>query len=584
MFRTISNRVLLPMLAGALALTACGKDEPEPAATSLLTSSDTVLRYVPADTPYVFASVEPLPDELMDKLEPKFDRILASYQTILREIVAQHSAKMSEDEQNSEEAQALRAVIDELTTLLSVDGLRAAGVGRDATGAIYGNGMLPVVRWDLTDGALFDAAISRLEEKAGEKMSVAAIEGGGYRYMDFEQLRLIIAILSDQAVITFVPADFPEPGVAAALGLTPPARSIADAGTLGTIAQTYGFTPHFAGLIDLQAIAAVFTQPQTGINAALLEMSDAPRPDLSAACKAEIQAMVGIAPRVVMGYDEIDTERLASTMIVELRQDIAAGLSGLTAPVPGLGGDKGGVMSFGMSLDVDAARKFVEARIDAIEADPYECEYFANLQAGVAGARQSLSQPVPPMVYDFKGFLAVIDEIEGLDVATQTPPTSVEGSFMLAMDNAQALVAMGAMFSPELAALNLQPDGKPVALALPQLQMMGLSAFAALTEGAVAIGVGDGAESEVATLLGASVGESRPFLSFSMDAARYYTFLGEAMAAAEPEEGDDQQSPELQAAMNEMMLAAADLYDRLSTDVFLTSKGVEIKSVVTLGD
>ena len=155
---------------------------------------------------------------------------------------------------------------------------------------------------------------------------------------------------------------------------------------------------------------------------------------------------------------------------------------------------------------------------------------------------------------------------------------------MLAMDNAQALVAMGAMFSPELAALNLQPDGKPVALDLPQVQMMGLSAFAALTDSAVAIAVGDGAESEVGTLLHADVGEERPLLSFSMDAARYYKFLGEAIETAEAREGEDQASTQLQAAMNEMMMAAADLYDRLSADVLLTSKGIEVRSAVTLAD
>ena len=53
----------------------------------------------------------------------------------------------------------------------------------------------------------------------------------------------------------------------------------------------------------------------------------------------------------------------------------------------------------------------------------------------------------------------VIDSIEGLDIATQTPPTSVDGGFLLAMNNAQALVSLGAMFSPEIAGLNLQSDG-----------------------------------------------------------------------------------------------------------------------------
>ena len=177
---------------------------------SALSSNDTILRYIPADTPYVLASVEPLPDELMDKIEPRVDEILQSYQTVLREIVAAKQQEMSDEQRESEEAQRMAAVIDELAGLLSLEGLRGAGLGRDAAGAIYGNGLLPVVRFELTDGALFDAAISRIEEQAGHKMPVAAVDGGGYRYADIEEMRVVVAILEKQAVITLVPSTFSE--------------------------------------------------------------------------------------------------------------------------------------------------------------------------------------------------------------------------------------------------------------------------------------------------------------------------------------------------------------------------------------
>jgi len=40
----------------------------------------------------------------------------------------------------------------------------------------------------------------------------------------------------------------------------------------------------------------------------------------------------------------------------------------------------------------------------------------------------------------------------------------------------------------------------------------------------------------------------------------------------------------LQAAMNEIMQAVADVYDRMSADVRFTSRGVEIETSVTLKD
>ena len=583
MFKSIRTKVIFSVVASAFMLAACGKSKDEAGDVSLLSSKATILQYVPADSPYVVANVEPLPDDLMDKLEPKIDRLMQSYQSMLSAVLSSKQQELPEEERNSEKYQRANAVVDELMTLMSVEGMRGAGIGRDATGVLYGNGLLPVARVQLSDGALFEDALSRLESEAGEKLPVAEIGGHSIRYFDADKVKILVGVINNQAVFTVAPASFDDAQLGEVLGLKLPAKSIADSGTLAKIARDYGFTSHYVGYFDFQAIAERFVGQASGLDAKLLALMDYDPAGLSNVCRTEIRSVAGIAPRMVLGYTDIDEDKLDSTVVIELRDDIAAGMQTLPAAVPGLGGDKGALMSFGMSIDMNAARKFFEARLDAMEAKPFECEYFADLQAGVAGGRQALNQPVPPMVYDFKGFLAVIDDIEGLDVATQTPPTSVDGSFLLAMNNAEALVAMGAMFSPELANLNLQADGNPVPLELPQMQAMGIAAFAAMNENALAISVGDGSESELDSLLGADALDPSPFMSFSMDAARYYGFLGDAMAAG----GDDQEnapSPEMQAAMQEVMAAIADVYDRMSVDVRFTERGVELISSVTLQD
>ncbi len=129
----------------------------------------------------------------------------------------------------------------------------------------------------------------------------------------------------------------------------------------------------------------------------------------------------------------------------------------------------------------------------------------------------------------------------------------------------------------------LQPDGKPVALDMPQLQAIGIAAFAALTDDFVAVSVGDDAEAQLQSMLSAEVADPAPFLSFSMDAARYYGFLGEAIAAGEHDQ-DNAPSPEMQAAMNELMQAIAEVYDRMTIDIRFTENGVEFVNSVTLKD
>ncbi|NIL93529.1 MAG: hypothetical protein GTO71_03580 [Woeseiaceae bacterium] len=582
MIKSINTKVFSVLVLSAFVLAGCGKDD-EPAPSAELGKGGELLRYIPADTPYAFASLTPLPDDVLDALEPKLDKVLLSYQAVLQEVVAAKMAEASEDEMSAEDKERAEAFVAELSTILSVEGMRGAGIARDSMGAFYGNGLLPVFRIELSDSDLFEGTIARLEEQAGSKMAVGSAGGQGYRYFDADDVRIVIATIGNHAVLSLVPTAFDEAQTAQVLGLTQPESSLADTGTIQKLIADYGLTNHAVGYLDLPAIAERFVGEPTGVDADLMALFDHHDRELSDVCKAEIREVAGIMPRMVAGYTGISVNRFDSKLVMELREDIASGLQLLTAPVPGLGGDSGALMSFGLSLNIGAAREFMEARFDAMEEDPFECEHLADLQNGVASGRQALNQPVPPMIYDFKGFFAVIDEIEGLDVATQTPPTSVDGTFLLAMDNAQNLVNMGAMFSPELAALNLQPDGNPVALDLPQMQAAGMEAFAALTDSALAISVGGDAETQVQSMLAADPSDPSPFLGFSMDAARYYSFMGEAIAAGETG-GDDAPTPELQAALNEMMQSVAELYDRMSGDILFTENGIEVNMTETLKD
>jgi hypothetical protein len=158
-------------------------------------------------------------------------------------------------------------------------------------------------------------------------------------------------------------------------------------------------------------------------------------------------------------------------------------------------------MSFGMSLNLLAAREFYEARLDALEAQPYQCEFFAGVQEAVAGGREVLNQPMFPLVYSFKGFLATIDSIKGMDIQAGQPPTDIDMQMLIATDNAEGLVAMAAMFSPEIAALDLQADGKPVRLPVPPIASQVRTAWVAMSDAALALSVGEGGETHLPGML-----------------------------------------------------------------------------------
>ena len=110
MFKPITSKTIFLAAASTFLFAACSKsdDEKESAASGALSSADSILQYVPADTPYVFANVAPIPDELMDKLEPKIDRLLQSYQGLLTEVVAAKLLEAYGSEQDREKQSASR--------------------------------------------------------------------------------------------------------------------------------------------------------------------------------------------------------------------------------------------------------------------------------------------------------------------------------------------------------------------------------------------------------------------------------------------------------------------------------------------
>ncbi|MEJ2275921.1 MAG: hypothetical protein P8Y01_15345 [Woeseiaceae bacterium] len=218
-----------------------------------------LLQYIPADTPYLVALIRPLPDEFVDKVEPAMDESLAAYRNLMEIMAADAARKLAEQEGGEAQARRYDALMSELMALMSVRGLREAGIGRDALFALYGDGLLPVIRIALSDGEKFDAALERIEAASEMEFHVAAIDEMEYRYLDVDgKARLIVATPGDDAVITMVPSGYADERLARTLGLEMPRRSLAQTRDLRDLAREYGFTDHAIGYFDTERIAATF--------------------------------------------------------------------------------------------------------------------------------------------------------------------------------------------------------------------------------------------------------------------------------------------------------------------------------------
>jgi len=576
----ILNRVRLSGLAvvalGAAALTSCGGDG---GSDDVWTDESGLLRYVPADSPYVFAQGRATPDEVIDKLGPWVESLLTTYVQMLSTMVDQQES-FGANPAELEMVDELLLIAGELTT---AEGLANAGLTRESKVLVYGSGLLPVMRVTVTDSAKLEAAITRIETAVGESSTEGTFDGQSYRYWGDDEVRVIMAITDEELVLTFTPTEHTDRHLGMVLGDDLPANNIAASGKLDEIAQKYGFTADYVGFVDVEQIAATFLDdPTGGIDAELLAAIPYDHSTISAVCKTEIGELAGVAPRLIVGYTALDAEQMAMNMIVELRQDIATGLQGITAPVPGNGTFRADILTVGMGVDVQATLDFVEARIAAMEADPFRCEYFAALQMNLPMARQMLAQPIPPEVFAFKGLVVGIDAIEGLDqIVNGGMPTEISARVLVVADNAPDLVAMGAMFSPELGAM--QPDGDPVMVNVPIPLPIPLEVWAALTPTTIGIALGSDGEARLRELLSAPVSDVRPFMSFDMDAQRYYALFGDVMSAATA--FDPTLVPQDTQALTQLMGQIANgPFEREYYDVRFTANGVEMPTITTFTD
>lgn len=571
---SIVNRLIFALLI-SIAVSSCSKSaETDKEEANLL-------EFVPADTPYLFAHTEPLPDDVLNALEPGMDSLLIAYGNLLKAMINSEIENADEDSEVSEEELAtIEAVGNELASLLTLDGLKSAGIDGQSTMVAYGEGLLPVFRIRLTDGELMENTIARIEEKAGLDMPTKKVDDQTYRYAGDEDAQLIMAVVGNDLVVTMVPMTHTDALLKSLLGLSKPGESISASGKVARLLEENGFKPYYMAFVDITQLASTFLDEQTGSNAELLALGDYDPSVLSDVCRAEFSEIAGIVPRIFAGYTEINTEAISSNFVIELRPDIAGGLATLTAPVQGLGLTTGGLFSIGSSIDLLAARAFYSARLDAMEADPYECEELAELQAGVAQGREMLKQPIMPIFYSIKGFLAVVDAMDGMDIANQQPPTSIDASFLLQTDNPQGLVAMGAMFSPDLAALDLQANGEPKKIQLPPMSPALEEAHIAMTDSSLVLSIGEGGADRIIGLLKKDYIEPPPFMSIFMDADKYYGVVADSMALAQSNEDDT--SPEVTAAMSELNRTMQGWFGEFSVSVNFTDRGVEMPSTVII--
>ncbi|NCO18485.1 MAG: hypothetical protein GW900_00245, partial [Gammaproteobacteria bacterium] len=287
-----------------------------------------------------------------------------------------------------------------------------------------------------------------------------------------------------------------------------------------------------------------------------------------AACVSEYQALTAKLPRMVFGYTQLSETR--ADML--LRQEMSAELTAAIAPIAkapvSIDRDLRGLINFGLSFDLLAARKFARSLVDGWIEQPPACSAFAAIAQGAPQWKESLARPIPPLITNLQGAFLELSQLK----AEQALPTG-GGTLSFYMRNPQVLVGMAQMFAPVLAEMPMEPGDAPQRVpenALPQLQGTGLEAWMAMGKNALGIAIGE----DNVVALSEAMKESDAddlLMAGQMD----FNVLTTLMEIAEQTLGSDE-TPEALVAQRASYQALAEVYEQAGFKLRLGDQGIDM--------
>lgn len=536
---------------------------------------DDPLAFVPADTPYVFGNIEPLPGDLMARYLAQMDPQIAQWRRQIGQVLTQldtvqaDTATPEGDDVDADDAAEtaadgeaftrratawLRAIDAELAAAPTAPALMAR-IGFDpaqARTAVYGIGLVPVSRTTLADSAAFVALIERLQQAAGESLVPLQLDGveRGWRFIVPEvPIQGVVAIIDGQLVLTIAPPD-DAAALRTLLGLERPAHALADSGALQALNRAEGFTAYGSGYLDVARLLAQFQAPATALESAFLKAFETEKPNFPAGCEADVARLVKAVPRLIVGYTRMDAREMDVLARIETSAEIAAELRELRAPMPGLRLDDDALAVFGSALKISALPALANKLGAATRATPWTCPALLGLNEATATTRESLNNPAVyaagPMA---NSLLLSLDRI-AIDVPGKRL-ADIAGRFVIGSDNPAGLIATARNFVPQLASLKLEAGAPAQTLALDTLaEFTDQPAFVALGKTALGVAIGKGEDARLPEFL-ETRGEARPVL--------YVRYRGALMA-------------EIARAMKEV---AADLPEAERTEVIDSARMLE---------
>jgi len=602
------------LLALTLIFTACSKKSNE-------LGNQAHLEYIPADTPYLVASLKPLPDDLRKKWSESYEGIFKILSRISNDSYNEYLERAKEYSDQDEDSDELendvwdnkwvKALQEEFSDGFSLSELNKFGIDKKSLFSIYGNGVLPVFRLSLSDTDLFINTIERIEENAGSEIPELNIEGmrvWSISNKDKDDGELVFATSDSDLIVSFLPAGATSDMLEKLIGKQKPENNIASTKILNNLMESKSYLPEGIGFIDFEQILNRFIEEPTGLDKDLFALSDELsyqrsefNEEITEQCKTDLRTIVKNVPRLLLGFTRLDNEAMDYESLFEVRSDLAKEMTKLTSPVPGLG-QPAGLFSLGFSMNIPEMRDFAIRRIESMQNEPYKCDFLTPDEDSLDKMLAAVKNPAAGFVESVHGMNIVLDDVDVnafMELIDQEEKSSEEldmqtiqdllaekfSAFaVLAADKPKTMINMGKMLSPELAALDIKANGKAILINDLFPEAPPFDVYSAMDDKALTFSVGKNSKSNSEKILSMKPSDKNPLFSYSVNVHKYLELFRELMinpdiAKSFAEENEDMTIEELESLLSALMGSG-----KVTFNIMLREDGVAIEQNVILED
>jgi hypothetical protein len=547
--------------------------------------SDAPLAFVPADTPYVIANLEPLPEATVAQFGNQMQSMWPLLFPMIDKLI-DTSLQKSQGDDTPAEVRALaakstrvaKAILAEIRTRDTPEKWQQVGLGPKAHSAIYGVGILPVMRLELFDVDAFRAMIARIETNAGDKLATARVGEQEVWTIGDEHALALMAIVGKHLVLTVVPGNADDALKRRVLGLDRPASNLAEMGALATFNKARGYLPYGSGWLDTRRLLALSIDDPA--IAAFAQAAGAPKPALDSVCRGEFDAIAAKMPRVALGYTALDADRMALHARLDLEPALAKSLAALPGLLPGARSNDA-LFDMAFALPVLRGRDFIVAQADAIAAAPFKCAMLSSLNESATEGKAKLDQVIPPPIADLFGARATLDSLVLPDPAT-SKEMEVAGRILIGSNNPSFLTGLAQMAVPGLQKITLAPDGKAVAIpadALPAEVGGKFELHVAMNAKTLGISVGKDQVTRLEAAVAATPGPAGTMIESTVSGA-VYQLAADGMAKFADKLPPDPDTREMLESQRKLYAMYAQWFRQIDVSVAFGAEGVDLNETV----